>query len=244
MENNKKILSIVSDIREELPRVGTRKMLKDIQEFNDSRIGRDKLFSLLKVNVLLVKTKKSFTKTTYSNHSYAIAPNLVKQLTVEEVHQVLVGDITYIRLSGGKFCYLFLVTDYFSRKILGYHLAPDLTHYGALIALKMAVEQIGDPREIIFHSDRGVQYCCHEFMNEIRSLNMLQSMTDENHCYQNAIAERVNGILKDEFNLDNIFDDLLSARKIVDSAIWRYNNLRRHLSLKFLTPQDVYLMAV
>ena len=197
-------LKVVDYIRADEPRVGTRKLHDRLQKVGIA-VGRDKLFSLLRGSGKLVKPKKSFKKTTYSSHGYAVARNEVKELEVIEPKQLVVSDITYLRLARDKFCYLFLVTEAYSRKIVGYHVSKDLSHYSALLALDMASQELGETTNIIHHSDRGCQYCCHEYLGHLRKLQMIPSMTDENHCYQNAIAERVNGILKDEFNLDAVF---------------------------------------
>lgn len=205
-------------------------------------MGRDALFSMLKEQNLLVKPKKRYQKTTYSKHEYAVAPNRIKGIIAERPNQILVSDITYITLERG-FAYLFLVTDLFSRKILGYHLSCDLTHYSALLALDMALAKIPNPTGIIHHSDRGCQYCCHEFLSFLKSHNMLSSMTDEAHCYQNAVAERVNGILKIDLNLDDIFENFKHALLATKKAIHVYNTIRTHWSLNLKTPKDFYALA-
>lgn len=191
---------------------------------------------------MLVERKKSYHKTTYSDHDYAIAPNRIKGLEINQSNQVFVSDITYLTLKG-RFAYLFLVTDAFSRKIVGFHLSFDLTHHSALLALEMALSSIKDPTGIICHSDRGCQYCCHEFLKYLNENKMLSSMTDASHCYQNAIAERVNGILKDEFNLDAVFENFAQAHRAVVKAIVIYNTKRGHWSLGLKTPQAVYSKA-
>jgi transposase InsO family protein len=233
------VLKLVDRIREDEPRVGTRK-LQDRLIKSGKTVGRDFLFSLLKKTDRLVKPKKSFEKTTYSDHGYAVAPNRIKELVVTAPKQVLVTDITYIRMAKGEFAYLFLVTDKFSRRIVGYHISRDLTHYSALLALDNAVRLMGDVTGTIHHSDRGCQYCCHEFLKYLGEHEMLSSMTDESHCYQNAIAERVNGILKDEFNLDAIFANFMELQLAVTKAILVYNTKRTHWSLGLRTPVQVY----
>lgn len=236
------VLKLVDYIREDEPRVGTRKLYSRINE-QARTIGRDSLFSLLRRTNRLVKPKKSFHKTTYSKHSYVVAPNRVKELQVTAPKQVLVSDITYIRMARGEHAYLFLVTDMFSRQIMGHHVSRDLTHYSALMAVDNAVQQIGNVEGLIHHSDRGCQYCCHEYLKYLRQHGILSSMTDESHCYQNAIAERVNGILKDEFNLDAIFHSFADVQRAVAKAILVYNTKRTHWSLNLKTPQEVYAQA-
>lgn len=169
--------------------------------------------------------------TTYSGHDYAVQPNLMKDLMLIRPLQAFVSDITYLRVGGG-FAYLFLVTDAVSKRIMGYHLSHTLGHQGAIHALRMAIENIKDPRGIIHHSDRGVQYCCHQFLDELKTLSIYSSMTDANHCAQNALAERMNGILKNEFYLDLPFLDFKAASKAVAQAVLLYNEVRTHGSLK------------
>lgn len=240
------VLKLVTSVREVQPRVGTRKLYEELKPtFKKARIeiGRDKLFSVLRDADKLVKPKKSFTKTTYSRHSYAVAPNRIKELEVKAPGEVVVSDITYLKLEKGKFAYLYLVTDLFSRKVLGYHVTRDLTHYSACIALERAVAALKDPAGAIHHSDRGCQYCCHEYLERLTQYGILPSMTDENHCYQNAVAERLNGILKDEFNLDAVFRTFDDLKAAVDNAVHVYNNKRLHCSLSLQTPQEVYAEA-
>lgn len=239
------ILKLVKNERVEQPRVGTRKLHRHIQpqlKRAGFPVGRDKLFEILREEQLLVQPKRRFSKTTYSRHRYAVAPNLVKNLEITGCNQVWVSDITYIRIRDG-FAYLFLVTDAYSRKVIGYHLSRDLTHYSALLALDMAVITAGDVSGTIHHSDRGCQYCCHEYLRFLRQRGMDSSMTDESHCYQNAIAERLNGILKDEFNLDAHFASFDHALNAVRLAINTYCNKRFHCSLNLRTPQEVYALA-
>lgn len=237
------ILEFVDKERQDEPRVGTRKLHDRLIKSGNVVVGRDRLFSLLRKSSRLIKPKKSFTKTTYSQHSYAVASNLVKDLEVTIPKQVLVSDITYLRMIRGEFAYLFLVTDRFSRRIVGYHVSRDLTHYSALLALDNAVRVMGDVTGTIHHSDRGCQYCCHEYLKYLREHEMLASMTDESHCYQNAIAERVNGILKDEFNLDTVFESFSVLQLAVAKAIMVYNTKRTHWSLNLKTPAQVYREA-
>lgn len=236
------VLELVDKIRFDEPRVGTRK-LQDRLSKSGKVVGRDSLFSLLRKTARLIKPKKSFVKTTYSHHGYAVAPNRIKDMEVSAPKQVLVSDITYIRMAKGEFAYLFLVTDKFSRRIVGYHLSCDLTHYSALLALDNAIRLLGDVTGTIHHSDRGCQYCCHEFLRYLGEHKMLSSMTDESHCYQNAIAERVNGILKLEFNLDAVFENFKELQIAVAKAIWVYNTKRTHWSLGLKTPEQVYREA-
>ena len=234
---------LVDEVREYEPFCGGRKLLHRISNGYESHgysIGRDKFFEFLREEDLLVKYKHRSTNTTYSKHNYAVAPNLVKDMEIGSVNQVFVSDITYLRLKGAKFAYLFLVTDAYSRKIVGWYLSDNLGHQAAVKALRMAVANLDDPTGIIHHSDRGVQYCCHGYLEELKKNNMLASMTDASHCYQNAIAERINGILKMEFMLGSTFSSIQQATAATMSAINIYNNKRTHLSLGLKTPAAVY----
>lgn len=236
-------MKFVDEIRQDEPRVGTRKLQDRLKKQYGTVVGRDHLFALLRKSQRLVKVKKRFEKTTYSRHSYAVAPNRIKELEITRPNQVLVSDCTYLRLSGRKFAYLFLVTDAYTRRIVGYHVSRDLSHYSAVIALSRAVSWMANLEGVIHHSDRGCQYCCHEYLEVLKAHKMVSSMTDADHCYQNAIAERVNGILKDEFNLDAEFRDFEQLRLAVVRAIVVYNTKRTHWSLELLTPQEKYEQA-
>lgn len=236
------MLKLIDEIRIDEPRVGTRKLQDRLRKMG-MKIGRDQLFAILRKSERLVKVKKRFEKTTYSRHSYAVAPNRIKELEIVRPGQVLVSDCTYLRLAGREFAYLFLVTDAFTRMIVGYHVSRDLSHYSAVIALSNAVRNLTDTDGMIHHSDRGCQYCCHEYLAVLNEHGILSSMTDADHCYQNAIAERVNGILKDEFNLDAVFRNFEQLRAAVTHAVLVYNTKRTHWSLDLLTPLEMYEQA-
>jgi transposase InsO family protein len=233
------VLAEVAKVRHAQPRVGTRKLQGHLATASVN-VGRDRLFTLLRERGALVQRKRRGTFTTYSRHGYAVAPNRVTNLEVTAPRQVVVSDITYVRLLHGTFAYLFLVTDLYSRHIVGQYLSRDLSHYGALRALHMAAETLGDVAGLVHHSDRGSQYCCHEYLQALAAHRILPSMTNANHCYQNAIAERVNGILKDEFDLDAVFASHTEAEEAVAQAIHHYNTVRRHGSLALQTPQQVF----
>jgi transposase InsO family protein len=190
-----------------------------------------------------VPRKRRGTQTTYARHHYAVAPNRLKTMTVTAPRQVVVSDITYLRLERGAFAYLFLVTDLYARHIVGWHLSRDLSHHAALQALAAARTTLGPVTGIVHHSDRGSQYCCHDYLRQLHALHMIPSMTDEQHCYQNAVAERVNGILKDEFDLDATFASITDAHHAVAHAITTYNTVRTHWSLALQTPHNVFYQA-
>ena len=237
------VKTLVSGIREQEPFCGGRKLHHRLVggfEFHGFSLGRDRFFDFLREENELVKYKKRSKCTTYSKHAYAVAPNIFKSMRIEQPEQAVVSDITYLRLKGSRFAYLFLVTDAFSRKILGWHLGENLCHEHAISALRMALKAVPDSANIVHHSDRGVQYACHGFLDELRSHKMVSSMTDESHCYQNSIAERVNGILKQEFMLGATFSSLPQARAAVLSAVNIYNHRRPHWSLSLNTPNFIH----
>ena len=237
-------MELIKQLRKRLPQSGGSNLWQVIQRFlrvlRLPAVGRDRLARILRENGLKVrKAKQRTVQTTYSNHPYAVQPNRLKELEVTAPKQALVADITYVPIQGGN-AYLFLITDACSRYIAGYHLSSSLSHTGAIEALEMALEKIPNPRGVIHHTDRGVQYCCHGFLDAISKWDMQSSMTDGDHCAQNALAERMNGILKQEFIFYNSFSSLESAQDTIHDAIFNYNHLRIHGSLKGKTPAEVH----
>jgi len=239
---DEKVISLVKKERTIQSRVGTRKLHKGLEgAFHESglKIGRDRLFDILRTHDLLVKPKKVSYKTTNSYHHFYKYSNLIKDMKVTAPNQVWVSDITYIRTVKG-FCYLALITDLFSRKIVGYDISDSLELAGCLRALKKALASARPAAGLLHHSDRGIQYCSKRYVEELQKHKIIISMTEENHCYENAIAERVNGILKDEFYLDQCFVNTTNAKVATKSAIEIYNNKRLHLSLGYKTPNMVF----
>lgn len=200
-------------------------------------MGRDKFFDVLRNNALLVKKTKRFHITTDSKHHFNRSPNRIKGLTPTHAEQVWVSDITYIKVQQGH-AYLALVTDIYSKKIMGYKLE---THMKATLvkdALQMALRnRIYKNQDIIHHSDRGIQYCCPEFTEFALQNGMLLSTTQKYDPYENAVAERINGILKYEFGLIKTLPNLVTAQKMLKQAVNLYNHRRRHSSLEMKTPQ-------
>jgi putative transposase len=236
------VVALVNKERKEQPRVGGRKLHEALQPaFNaaDLKIGRDYLFDILREYNMLIRRKKATCRTTNSYHHFYKYNNLVKDMQVTRPNQVWVSDITYIRTISG-FCYLALITDMYSRKIVGYDISDSLELAGCLRALKKALRHARPATGLVHHSDRGFQYCSNQYVDVLKKHGILISMTEENHCYENAIAERVNGILKDEFYLDQCFYSLSHACKATKSAIEIYNSKRLHLSLDYKTPDMVF----
>lgn len=228
----------VKKIRKRQPKVGTRKLQRMVNKRlkpDGIEIGRDRLFALLRANNLLIRRRRRGKRTTHSQHRFSTYDNLVRDLAITRPNQVYVADITYVDTLAG-FCYLALVTDAYSRKIVGYHLGRTLTVEVSLWALKMALAQLQGPIKLIHHSDRGVQYCSAAYVSELKKYGIQISMTEENHVYENALAERVNGILKNEFLLGERLKSYAVAKELVKDAIQIYNEERLHTSLNFQTP--------
>ena len=228
-----------------MPRIGTRKlhyMLTDTLQQHGISIGRDKLFDLLaEYGLLIRRRKRRKAVTTDSNHPFYKFPNLVRELQVLRPNHLWVSDITYISLRD-RFCYLSLVTDAYSRKIIGYCLYPTLKKEGPLKAIAMALQTVTGKLQqpLIHHSDRGLQYCCTDYTTLLEHKGITISMTEKGDPYENAIAERVNGILKAEFDLYRIFDNYQQAMDAVQQAILIYNQQRPHASCNYLTPQQAH----
>ena len=239
------IIEIVRERRKSLPREGVRKLTKSLDnEFKKAKlkVGRDTLFNVLRKHNMLTHRKKTSARTTNSYHRFYKYNNIIKDVKVVRPNQVWVSDITYIRTIKG-FCYLALITDMHSRKIVGYDLSDSLELKGCVRALNKAIYQAKDINGLIHHSDRGIQYCSNQYTQILKRNKIEISMTEENHCYENAIAERLNGILKDEFYLDQTFDNVAHAKRATKNAINLYNEIRLHLSLDFKTPNRVYKVS-
>lgn len=239
------ILEIVHKRRRSLPREGVRKLkiaLKDDFDKANLKIGRDTLFNILRKHNMLTLRKKPTYRTTNSLHRFYKYKNMIKDIKITKPNQVWVSDITYIRTIKG-FCYLALITDIHSRKIIGYDISNSLELKGCVRALNKALYQAKNLKQLIHHSDRGIQYCSNVYTQILKRNNIGISMTEENHCYENAVAERVNGILKDEFYLDQTFDNMQHAKCAAKNAINLYNSIRLHLSLDYKTPEMVYTNA-
>lgn len=233
------IVDRVLAIRKRQPMIGGRKLHKilnpQLREMG-IYIGRDCLFDILRRHKLLIYPRKKYVRTTYSYHRFKTYKNLIKNLEIKRVNQVYVSDITYITLVE-DFCYLALITDAYSRKIVGYDLSQSLSIDGSLRAVKMALKNVEHPERLIHHSDRGIQYCSHAYVDMLTNKEVKISMTEENHVYENAIAERVNGILKTEFLLGEKLASFEVAKELVKESIKIYNEERPHMSIDYLTPQ-------
>lgn len=235
------VLERIQEIRKELPKTGCIKLYKELNNGFLQRVGismgRDAIFDLLRANDMLIKRKRKWVYTTNSFHRYKVHPDLVQRRPASRAEEIWVSDITYLRTSN-DFVYLSLITDAYSRKIVGYHLADNLKAIGCIKALKSALKTRMYPeRTLIHHSDRGTQYCCDDYVGVLTDSGIQISMTQSGSPYDNALAERVNGILKMEFDLERTFPNLKRATAVVDEAILKYNHLRLHTSCNFKTPE-------
>ena len=235
------VKKLVLSLRARMPRLGTRKLYFLLREKFVARgikLGRDAFFALLRREHLLIKTRKNYTKTTNSKHWLKKHPNLLKEFKPQASEEVFVSDITYVKTLN-KTYYLSLITDSFSRKIVGHNLSSDLSAEGTAKALDMAIKNRKTRNKTIHHSDRGLQYASSIYQNKLKKAEMVPSMTDGYDCYQNALAERINGILKQEFLVFKCtsFGELNS---LVKESIEIYNSERPHLSLKMKTPNQIH----
>lgn len=239
------IVKMVIETRKDLqqPKLGGVKLynlLKGKITEHGMKLGRDAFFRVLKQNNLLVKRKKKYVITTMSKHHFKKWPNLIQNIEVQHPEQVWVSDITYLRTETG-FAYLSLITDACSRKIMGFHLSQELKAKGCIIALKKALKERKYPdRKLIHHSDRGIQYCCDQYVSLLLDHKIQISMTQSGSPYDNAIAERINGILKTELGLDKTFKSYFDALEPLAAAVFTYNNLRPHMSCNWLTPEQAH----
>lgn len=237
------VLDMVKMIRREMPKLGTRKLMFLLKPFiveHQIKMGRDALHKLLIAHNLTIENKRRYAKTTNSNHWYRRYPNLISGLRIIESEELWVSDITYITITGG-FSYLSLITDAYSKKIVGYCLYETLESIGCVIALEMALKDREKTTYLIHHSDRGIQYCCNSYVNILNKESVTISMTETGSPYDNAIAERVNGILKTEFGLDKTFYNYVEAKQAATDAIATYNNKRPHASCDYLTPEQAHV---
>ena len=228
---------MVEKVRMKMPRIGTRKLYHILYEqLSELGVGRDRLFAIMKANHLHIIPKRQYQVTTNSHHRFRKHKNLIEPLSIVRPEQVWVSDITYIGTRRNPM-YLALVTDAYSKKIMGYNVSRSLDASGAVGALQQAIGNRTYPeKSLIHHSDRGLQYCCDAYQELIEQNKIRCSMTESYDPYQNAIAERVNGILKHEFILGITTSDLELMTKLVEQSIYIYNNNRPHWSCYMMSP--------
>ncbi|WP_114941824.1 IS3 family transposase [Mucilaginibacter endophyticus] len=237
------VIKQVLQLRKDHRHMGTRKLYELLQPFlleHQIKIGRDALFDLLASHKLLVKRYKRRVSTTDSFHMYRKFPNRIKGFVPRRPNQLWVSDITYWRIQGGGFLYISFITDAYSRKIVGYNLAENLLSVQTVNALKMALTTTDDTSFLTHHSDRGLQYCCNEYLQILEENNISISMTESSDPRDNAIAERVNGIIKNEYLSSYSVHDIEEGKQVLDFVIHLYNEERPHMSLGNLTPNSIH----
>ncbi|MCZ2248491.1 MAG: IS3 family transposase [Bacteroidia bacterium] len=240
------MLQQVKQIRQSHPRLGTRKLYDKLQPFildNSIKMGRDALFNLLSTNRLLIRKRKRRIQTTNSYHWLRKYPNLIKNFVPEAPNHLWVSDLTYWKINTQEHLYISFITDAYSHKIVGYHVAETLEAIESIQALQMALsafERTESLLQLTHHSDRGIQYCSKEYVKLLQDKNIQISMTENGDPLENAIAERVNGIIKEEYLDAYQVNNIKEAKELLDSVIQLYNNDRPHLSISNLTPSQVH----
>ena len=240
------VLQQVLKIRQNHRHIGTRKLYEMLQPFilsHQIKMGRDALFDLLAANYLLVRRKKRKVATTNSYHRFKKYPNLIRDLVPKYPNQLWVSDITYWRTTNG-FVYISFITDAYSKKIVGHHVAQTMEAVETIKALKMAISGfLKEPDshfQLTHHSDRGIQYCSELYVKLLKTNNISISMTESGDPLENAIAERINGIIKEEYLNDYSIDNIIQAKELLSAVVNLYNNERPHQSIGYLTPNYVH----
>jgi putative transposase len=237
------VKKLVDRERKQLPRLGTRKVYYLIREDLRSqglKFGRDKLFELMRLYGLQIKPRRRYTQTTMSKHWLRKWPNIIKDKEITAPDEVWVSDITYIKTAEGN-CYLNMITDAYSRKVVGYAVEDNMATESMIGALRMATKDRKDPQSsTIHHSDRGLQYCSKDYIQMTAKNNIKLSMTENGDPYENALAERMNRTIKEEFGMDRKLKSKEQVKQLVSESIFLYNNKRPHLALKMKTPEQVH----
>ena len=237
------VLDMVLDIKSRHKKMGGRKLYSELKskfDIHDIKMGRDGLFDLLRANKLLVKSRKRYHITTNSKHWMRKYPNLIRDIEPLGPNHILVSVITYWKAREKNF-YISFITDAYSKMILGANVAETMEAIESVKALKMALKCINSNASgIIHHSDRGSQYCCSEYIKVLKNRDIKISMTENGDPLENAIAERVNGIIKGEYLFDYEINSLAEAKKVLESVVRLYNEERPHLSLNNMKPLAVY----
>lgn len=237
------VAQLVRRERQQQPRLGGRKLhyrLKGELAKAGVEMGRDRFFEELRQRDLLLEpVRAEYPRTTQSYHNLPVFENRLKEMEVKGPHEAWVSDLTYLRTREG-FLFLALITDRYSRKVVGAHVGDTLEAVGCVVALEAAVAQLPAGAKPIHHSDQGSQYCCHEYVRRLEAYGIGISMTQRNHCAENALAERMNGIFKQEYGLGTEFATKADARRAVPQSIWLYNTQRPHTALGYRTPEEVH----
>lgn len=238
------LIKEVRNIRQYHRKMGGKKLYELLEPFmlaHNIKIGRDALFSILAANHLLVKRRKRKIQTTNSLHWLRKYPNLIRDFVPTGINQLWVSDITYWKL-GDKHSYISFITDAYSRKIVGYNVAESLEAIESISSLQMALSALGadKPLQLVHHSDRGVQYCSSGYVKLLQDYNIQISMTENGDPLENAIAERLNGIMKQEYLEDQNINTLNEAKILLEQVVNLYNNERPHMSIGNLKPNQVH----
>jgi transposase InsO family protein len=235
------VILLVRTVRNVMPKLGGKKLYYLLQnELSELNIGRDKLFRILGANHMLIMPKKSYHITTDSHHRFRKHRNLISSIEINDPETVWVSDITYVGTRKNP-SYLALITDAYSKKIVGFNVSNSLALEGSLNAVEMALKNREyKMNSLIHHSDRGLQYCANEYQKIMNENDIKPSMTEKYDPYENAIAERVNGILKQEFDIAKNIKCLSLKKQLIKNAIDIYNNQRPHLSNQMLTPAQMH----
>ncbi len=239
------LLKEVQSIRQNHKRMGTRKLLEKLSPFmleHQIKMGRDGLFDLLSAHHLLVRKRKRRIQTTQSFHWLRKYPNLIREFVPTAPNQLWVSDITYWKINNNNHVYISFITDAFSHKIVGYHVAESLESIETIQALKMALSDLGSEShfQLVHHSDRGVQYCHHDYVKLLQDYDIKISMTENGDPLENAIAERVNGIIKEEYLQDYTVNTITEAKTVLSFVVRLYNEERPHMSIGNLFPNQVH----
>lgn len=237
------VIKEVLRIRKTHKKMGCRKLLVKLEAFmfdHQIKMGRDALFDLLAANQLLIRRRNRRVSTTYSSHWLRKYPNLIREFVADGINQIWVSDITYWRFKD-KFLYISFVTDVFSHKILGYYLSESLEAESSIHALQMALDQLKQPVEgLVHHSDRGIQYCCKEYVKLLQDNSIAISMTENGDPLENALAERINGIIKGEYLDCYEVNSIQEANELLIQVVNLYNQERPHMSIGNKTPEEIH----
>ena len=239
------ILQQVKEIRKNHPRIGTRKLYELLHPFmaeHELKMGRDALFNLLCANQLLVRKRKRRIRTTNSYHWLRKYPNLIREFVPNAPNQLWVSDITYWKINTGEHLYISFITDAFSHKIVGYQVAQTMEAIESIYALQMALSALGAESHLnlIHHSDRGIQYCSQGYVKLLQEKNIKISMTEKGDPLENALAERINGIIKEEYLATYHIENLKKAKSLLKAVVDLYNSERPHMSISNFTPNSIH----
>lgn len=237
------VIDLVRSVRQDIPRLGGKKLYHIVKPqllAHRIKLGRDKFFDILRDHDLLIRIRKRRALTTWSKHGLRMYPNLIEGIIPLRPNEIWVSDITYIRV-GNIWNYVIFITDAYSHLVVGHHVDDHMRAEFCEVALDQALSQWQDRSgSLTHHSDRGLQYCSALYTDKLRQNKIQISMTQFSDPYENAIAERVNGIFKTDFVMDQTFDNLEEAKVKIQNMVYHYNHTRPHLSCDMLTPAQAH----